>query len=173
MTTNILTRIFRKPKAKRLPDDNIERHEPDRFLGVFYDFLVGIVVTSFLMIIAYSVMMEPVEVWIAHFLAAQDNAFTFEERLAAFTAAVIALLDGLIIVGVAASRTPDNEDVIETVNDQSDEINERFVELENRFVESIEQVRKSIDDLTPGTSTPLDEDDHDAIEQRIGLVSGD
>lgn len=145
-------------KRRRAADDNIERHEPDRIIPVFMDFLFGIVITAMLAMLAYSFMNGSMANWIANFLAAQDNAFTFEERFAAFTAILIVLTNMVIIFGIALTRVPDNEDVIETISDLGEEIDERFAEFENRTANEIDQVRKMVDDLvTPGREDEYNE----------------
>jgi len=149
----------RKPNA----DDNIERPEPDRLFGVFQDFIFGIVLTAFFMMIAYAFMTDIMAEWIGTFLAAQNNAFNFEERLAAFTSVLIALINLVVIFGVALTRIPDNEDLVDAVGDLGEEIDERFMELEHEVHTGHESLRSMIDDLTPGTI------DDKTIKERLGL----
>jgi len=161
---NILHRVFPK---NRLPDDNIERHEPDTILPVFLDFLFGMIMTAVLAMGAYAFMNGGMAEWIAHFIAAQPNplGYGFEDRFAAFTSSVIILAEMVTIFAIALSRKPDNEDVVEVINDLADELNERFAEFENRTANEIDQVRKMVDDLTP--------EDAAAIERRMQSIAGD
>lgn len=162
-TTNRLLTLFRL-RRKRRADDDIERPEPDRFLGVFQDFIFGIVITAFLMMFAYLLMNGSMAEWIGNFLAHQDNSFTFDERFAAFTAVLILLVNMVVIFGVALTRVPDNEDVVDAIGDQSDELNERFAELENRVDARLEHILKIVDDFTPGSISP---DDEQSINERM------
>lgn len=155
--------LLRIKKAKA--DDNIERHEPDRIVPATMDFVFGMVMTAFFMMFAYAFMNGSMAEWIGTFLAHQDNAFGFEDRFAAFTAACIALVNLIVITGVALTRVPNNEDVVEVIGDLSDEINERFAELENRIAQQLDMIRAAVEDLAPG-----DGEIHEVqLEERIGL----
>jgi hypothetical protein len=135
-----------------------ETHEPDEFLQAFEDYFFGIVVITFAMMITYTVTNGSMAEWIGTFLAAQDNSFSYTERLAAFSAVLVLLIGMVVVFGIALNRVPDNDQVIDAIGDQSDELNERFVELENRFDEKLETIRKDLDDLTPGYTTPIPDD---------------
>lgn len=134
--------LLRLKKTKA--DDNIERHEPDRILPAAVDFIFGMVMTAFLMMFTYAFMNGSMAVWIGTYLAEQNSAFGFEDRFAAFTAASIALVNLIVITGVALTRVPNNEDVVETIGDLGDEINERFVELENRVDEKLSRIESEV-----------------------------
>lgn len=143
--TRSLTRfraLLRLKKTKA--DDNIERHEPDRIIPATVDFIFGMVMTAFLMMFTYVLMNGSLAMWIGTFLAHQDNAFGFEDRFAAFTAACIALVNLIVITGVALTRVPNNEDIVETLGDLGDEINERFAEFENRVDEKLTRIESEV-----------------------------
>lgn len=134
--------LLRLKKTKA--DDNIERHEPDRIIPATVDFVFGMVMTAFFMMFAYAFMNGSMAEWIGTFLAHQDNAFGFEDRFAAFTASCIALVNLIVITGVALTRVPNNEDVIEAIGDLSDEINERFAEFEHRVDQTLSRIESEV-----------------------------
>lgn len=167
-TTRPLSRfraLLRLKKSKA--DDNIERHEPDRFIPIAQDFFFGIVFTACFMMLAYAFMNGSMAEWIGNFIA-HNAAGSFDERFSAFTAACIALVSMVVIFGVALTREASNDDIVEVTNDQSDEINERFAELENRIAGQLDEIRAAVEDLTPGTGDN-DEIHEVQLEERIGL----
>lgn len=150
MTSSTLARVRhflrrRKPSAK----DNIERSEPEQMLASSAGFVTSLVVTTTLMMLIYSIMSGQMAEWIGAFLANQNNNFTFDERLAGFTASVFALTSLVITMGLELSRQASHDDIVDVVNDLGEQIEERFAEFEDRTAEELANIRKEINDGIP------------------------
>ena len=128
----------RKAKGR----DNIERSEPDEIIPAVVDVVSGVFLTAFFMMLAYSFMNGSLAEQIGTFLASQHSPLPFDEQLAAFTAAVIALCNLVVISAIMVTRTADNDDVVEVINDLGDQIDERFVEFENRIDERLHNIEQ-------------------------------
>lgn len=145
MKTNVFSisrvRAFlrtRKPTA----DDNIERSEPETFVMNFQDYIFGIILTAMWMMIAYAIQTEQITDWIANILTTMSGPY--DQRIATLTAVFVLFSDALVIIGISISREASNGDIVDVVNDQSDEINDRFAEFENRIAERIESLERNM-----------------------------
>jgi len=137
-----LRAAIKRSKAKGR--DNIERSEPDEFTPAIVDIVAGVFLTAFFMMFAYAFMNGSLAVWIGTFLATQRSPLPYEELIAVFTAAVIALCNLVVISAIMVSRTADNDDVVEVVNDLGDQIDERFAEFENRVDDRLEKIEDNV-----------------------------
>ena len=128
----------RKPKA----DDNIERSEPESILMNAQDYAFGILMTALWMMVAYAIMTDQLTAWIVNVLNTMSGPF--EQRLAVLTAVFVAFSNALVVIGVAISREPSNGDIVDVVNDQSDEINERLQQSDDRILERLDTIERNM-----------------------------
>ena len=152
-TTTKALPLFQRVRAyfklrKVTADDNIERSEPETMLASANGFVTGLILTALYMMISYAIMSGTTAEWIGTFLAYQKNSFTFDERLAGFTAAFIALVNIVVILGIELGRNASHDDIVDVVNDLGEQIDERFAEVENDFTQSISSIEKQLEDIT-------------------------
>lgn len=137
MTATTFFKRLITPRKNKNPDwARVE--EPDTIVKPVWLGIVGMVIAAFSMLAAWNVMtVSPIE-WIATFLVSLNSEMPFDQLYAAFTSAVIVLVDLLVITIFMFFSTPDNDDVIEMISDLDSNIQERIVELENSFNEKLE-----------------------------------
>ena len=112
--------------SKTKADDNIERSEPETLLASAFGFVIALILTAAFMMLIYSIMSGSMAGWIGEFIASQDNALTFDERLAGFAAAIFALISLIVTFGIELGRNASHDDIVDVVNDLGEQIDERF-----------------------------------------------
>lgn len=141
MKQNILKRFFVKP-AKKNPDwARIE--EPNTIIQPVQVGVIGVVITAFCMLFAYSVMTNSLMEWIAYYLVQlqlNNPLATFTELYAAFTVAIVFFAHLLVTVWFLFFMPASNDDIVEMISDLDSNTQERIVELENTFNEKLDRI---------------------------------
>lgn len=133
--TSIFKRIFNNKKKN---PDWARVEEPDTFLQASLFGVIGVVITAFLVLLAYSLMMNsPIEM-IAYYLASFDGEFN--ELYASFGVAIIVLTNLFVTVLFMFFAPVSNDDIIEMIADLDANTQERFVELENNVTEHLNRI---------------------------------
>jgi hypothetical protein len=140
--TNIFKRLAARNKNKNPDWARVE--EPDTIVKPVWIGVVGLVIAAFSMLAAWNVMtISPID-WIAYFLVSLHSTMPFTQLYAAFTSAVIVMVDLMVATIFMFFSTADNDDVIEMISDLDANFQERIVELENSFNEKLENIKSDL-----------------------------
>lgn len=132
---NILKRFF---AGKKKNPDWARVEEPDTIIKPVTFAVFGVLITAFLVLLTYSMMMNsPIEM-IAYFLASFDGEFN--ELYASFGVALIVLTNLLVTVLFMFFAPADNDDLVEMISDMDANTQERLVELENSVTEHLNRI---------------------------------
>jgi hypothetical protein len=140
--TNIFKRLAARNKNKNPDWARVE--EPDTIVKPVWIGVVGLVIAAFSMLAAWNVMtISPID-WIAYFLVSLHSTMPFTQLYAAFTSAVIVMVDLMVATIFMFFSTADNDDVIEMISDLDANFQERIVEHENSFNEKLENIKSDL-----------------------------
>jgi hypothetical protein len=145
MTTLTLSRLRTIIKARKKNPNWARVDEPDNILPSFTIMIFGLIMSAFSMMLVYLFMTGQIETWIANFLAAQKTSLAFDELYAVFTAALVFLIDLLILFALALFRVPDGDDIVEMISDLDENLQERIVELENTVSQKLDRIEREVD----------------------------
>lgn len=137
--TNIFKRLIEKKKNKNPDWARVE--EPDTIVKPVWLGIVGLVIAAFSMLAAWNVMIASPISWIAYFLISLHSDMPFTQLYAAFTSAVIVLVDLVVITIFMFFSTADNDDVIEMISDLDANFQERIVELDNGINQKLDDIK--------------------------------
>jgi hypothetical protein len=141
---NIFTRIRTALKNRRKNPDWARVDEPETLLMGSQYAIFGVMITAFLIIITWTVMIgDPVQ-WVAHFLIALNSPLPFNQQLASFGAAVIVLINMLVTVIFILFAPASNDDVVEMISDLDANIQDRIVEFENGVNERLDEIKRNV-----------------------------
>lgn len=136
--TNLFKRLFTAKKSAKKNPDWARVEEPDTILKPVTFAVFGVLITSFLVILTYSMMMNsPIEM-IAYFLASFDGEFN--ELYASFAVALIVLTNLLVTVLFMFFSPADNDDIVEMLRDLDANFQERMVEHEQNTSEHLNRI---------------------------------
>jgi hypothetical protein len=142
--TNIFKRIVANVKAKRKNPDWARVEEPDTIARPAVYAVFGILIVGFSALAAFIVMTSsPLEA-IALFLASFNSDLPFTELYAAFGAAVIVLVDLVVMTLFMLLAPADNDDLVEMISDLDANTQERFIELENTINEKLHSLKEEL-----------------------------
>jgi low affinity Fe/Cu permease len=141
---NFLARIRAALKNRKKNPDWARVDEPETLLKGSQFAIFGVMITAFLVIITWTVMIgDPVQ-WIAHFLFALHSPLPFNQLLASFGVAVIVLINMLVTVIFILFAPVNNDDIVEMISDLDANIQERIVELENGTNEKLDEIKRNV-----------------------------
>lgn len=141
MKQNIFKRLFTKSEKKNPDWARIE--EPDTIIQPVQVGVIGVVITAFCMLFAYSVMTNSLMEWIASYLVQMQSnnpTATFTDLYAAFTAAIVFFAHLLVTVWFLFFMSASNDDIVEMISDLDSNTQERIVELDNTLNEKLDTI---------------------------------
>lgn len=142
--TNIFKRIVTNMKAKKKNPDWGRVEEPDTIARPAVYAVFGILIVGFSALAAFIVMTSSPLESIALFLASFNSELSFTELYAAFGAAVIVLVDLVVMTLFMLLAPADNDDLVEMIGDLDDNTQERFVELEHNMNEKLHELKEEL-----------------------------
>jgi hypothetical protein len=141
---NIFTRIRAALKNKKKNPDWARVDEPETLLMGSQYAIFGVMITAFLVIIAWTAMIgDPIQ-WIAHFLFTLNSTLPFDQLLASFGGALIVLINMLVTVIFILFAPASNDDIVEMVSDLDANIQERIVEFESGVNERLDEIKRNV-----------------------------
>lgn len=136
MTT---TNIFKRKKNPEWARIN----EPDEVAKPLVYGIFGVFIMAFSVLAAFNVLtISPVH-WVAHFLASFNSDLPFDYQLAALGAALIVLIDLVVLTVFLMFAPADNNELADMISELDDNTQERIVELEQTFNEKLDEIKRN------------------------------
>jgi hypothetical protein len=138
-TTNIFKRIFTRKKNP----DWARINEPDEVAKPVVYGLFGVFIMAFSVLAAFNMLtVSPVH-WVAYFLASFNSDLPFNYQLAAFGAALIVLIDLVVLTVFLMFAPADNSELADMISELDNNTQERLVELEHTFSEQLDEIKRN------------------------------
>jgi hypothetical protein len=143
LSGNIFTRIREWKKNRKKNPDWARVEEPETILRDAQIVIYGIVITAFLVLAAWTVMIASPVQWIARFLSSLHSPLPFDQLYASFGISVIVLINVFVTVVWVMFGQASHDDIVEMISDMDSNTQERIVELENSVNEKLEAIHRN------------------------------
>ena len=140
-TTNLFKRFAVSLKNKKKNPEWARVDEPDTIARPAVFAVFGMLIIAFTVLMAFIVMTTSPVHAVAAFLASLPSSLPFNQLYAAFGAALIVLIDLVVMTLFMLLSPADNDDLVEMISDLDANLQERIVELEHSFNEKLQTLR--------------------------------
>lgn len=143
-TTNLFKRFAVSLKNKKKNPEWARVDEPDTIARPAVFAVFGMLIIAFTVLLAFIVMTTSPVHAVAAFLASLHSSLPFNQLYAAFGAALIVMIDLVVMTLFMLLSPADNDDLVEMISDLDANLQERIVELENSVNEKLEVIRQEL-----------------------------
>ncbi len=140
-STNLFKRIAVSLKSKKKNPDWARVEEPDAIARPALFAIFGMVIIGFSVLTAFVVMTSSPAYVIASFLVSLNSDIPFPQLYAAFGAALIVMIDLVVMTIFLMFAPADNDDIIEMISDLDSNTQERLVELEQSVGMKVDELK--------------------------------